>query len=568
MTGIVPILINISINKNYINCQKQKLIMGLGQTLRDIKRLNQIVDVLFKVELGYIIEKLKLKSHLSFGNRFKKQEIKNKNLPARLRMAMEELGGTFIKLGQLLSLRPDLIPDEYCKEFSKLQDDVKEFSYEEVKSIAEEELKKPIGKLFKKFDKKPLAAASVGQVHFAILKTGEKVAVKVQRPKMEEIFKTDIDILYHIADLIERYMPEIGEYNPRRIVEEFEKYTKKELDYLTEAKNIDIFYNNFKDDKKIKIPKVHWEWTTKKILTMEYIDGKKIGDDDITREKRKKVVKTVTNCFIKQVLDHGFFHADPHPGNIFLMKGNKVALLDFGIVGRIDFAMRRKIENILIALVNRDTSLLAGGIIDVGIVDKNTETQQLEKDLAEHLGEYYNLSLQQTSISSFFYDAFTLARKYRMKFPPNFVLLIKAMATTEGFDKKYYPEFNFVKACEPTVRRAMKKRTSPKYLIETAKRTAWNFKEVITRMPERAIRIMDLIEREEKKKIELEDLEIKRFKNENNNTITLAIITGAAIIASSLMVRSELTSAAVVGFSISFILLIFLLISLKKGGVK
>lgn len=541
--------------------------MGLGQTLRDIKRLNQIVDVLFKVELGYFIEKLKLKSHLSLGKRFKKQEFKNKNLPAKLRVAMEELGGTFIKLGQLLSLRPDLIPQEYCDEFSKLQDDVKPFEYEDVKNIVEEELRKPLNKVFKKFDKKPLAAASVGQVHFAILKTGEKVAVKVQRPKMDEIFKTDVDILYHIASLIERYMPEIREYNPKGIVEEFERYTRRELDYRTEAKNIDVFYQNFKDNKKIKIPKVYWEHTTKRVLIMEYIEGSKLGEDNISKEKRKRVVKIVTDCFIKQIMDYGFFHADPHPGNIFLMKNGKVALLDYGIVGRIEPRTRREVENMLIALINRDTNLLANSILEVGIVEKETDTEKLERDLAEHLGEYYNLSLKQTSISNFFYDAFTLARKYRMKFPTNFVLLIKAMATTEGFDKKYYPEFNFVKACEPAVKRAMKKRTSPKYLIEHAKRKAWDIKELIKRAPARVIRIMELIEKEEEKKLELEELQIKRFKNQTGKkdyTITLAIIIGAAIIASSIMAVSQLIIAAITGFTISMILAILLLITAIK----
>ncbi|MFH1211184.1 MAG: AarF/ABC1/UbiB kinase family protein [archaeon] len=541
--------------------------MGLGQTLRDIKRLNQIADVLFKVEMGHVIERLNLKSYLSFGNRLKKKQPKKNNLPVKMRMAMEELGGTFIKLGQLLSLRPDLIPDEYCKEFSKLQDNVKEFSYDEVKQTVESELGKPISQIFKRFDKKPLAAASVGQVHFGILKTGEKVAVKVQRPRMEEIFKTDIDILYHIAGLIEKYMPEIREYNPKGIVEEFEKYTTRELDYMTEGKNIDIFYNNFKNDNKVKIPKVYWEHTTKKVLTMEYIDGKRLGDDNFTKEKRKKVVKTVTDSLIRQVLDYGFFHADPHPGNIFLMKNDRVAFLDFGIVGKVDPTLRRKIEDIMIGLIDKDTNLVAKTVIDVGIVSRDTDVAQLEKDLSEHLGEYHNLSLQQTSMTNFFNDAFTLGRKYRMKFPSNFVLLIKAMATAEGFDKKYYPEANFVKACEPFVRRAMMRRTTPAYLIESAKKTAWDFKNMVRGIPERATRIMDLMEREEKKKIELEELQIKKFKNEENKrdyTTILAIIIGTIVIASSLMLISRLMLAAITGYSISMMLSILLLVHVKK----
>lgn len=539
--------------------------MGLVQTLKDIKRLNQIVDVLLKAELGYLVERLKLKSPLSFGR--KKQELEDKKLQARLRMAMEELGGTFIKLGQLLSLRPDLIPEEYCREFSKLQDNVHEFGYEEARKIVEEELKKPLHKTFKKFEKKPIAAASVGQVYLAVLKTGEKVAVKVQRPGIGGVFKTDIDILYHIAKLAEKHMPELKEYNVSSIVEEFERYTKRELDYTAEAENIDVFYNNFRNDKKIKIPKVYWEYTTKKVLTMEYIEGKKIGCE-AGKEKRKKVVKTMTDCFIKQVLEHGFFHADPHPGNIFLMRGNKVALLDFGIVGRIGLDTRKKVEYVLMAVVNRDANLLARSIIELGIADRETDVDQLEKDLTERLGRYYNLTLEQTNISSLFYEAFSLARKYKMKFPANFVLLIKAMATVEGFDKKYYPEFNLVKACKPTVNRIMKKRTSPKYLLEVAKKTAWELKGIVTEMPSRIARLMDLMEREEKKKLELEELEIRSFKNhKRDSTTVLAIIIGALIVASAIMAASKMFIGAATGLSISLIMTIALL-TMKRKEVK
>ncbi len=537
--------------------------MGLGQTLRDIKRLNQITEVLFKLELGYILERLRLKSFFRFGKKFKKQDFKSKDLPLKIRLAMDELGGAFVKLGQLLSLRPDLIPNHYCEEFTKLQDNVKEFSYEEVKGIIESEFEKPIHAVFKKFNKKPLAAASVGQVHLALLNTGEVVAVKVQRPKIKDTFKTDIDILYHIAALIERYMPELREYSPKGIVEEFEKYTVKELDYTIEAKNIDVFYNNFKSNKNIRIPKVYWEHTTKRVLTMEYLEGKKLGEQNITKEKRKMVVKTITDCFLRQVLDYGFFHADPHPGNILLMKGNKVALLDFGIVGRIDITIRKKIEGMLVALITRDTDLLASSIIDVGIVDKDVDVTQLEKDLADHLGEYYNLSLQQTNISSFFYDAFELAREYKMKFPPNFVLLIKAMATTEGFDKKYYPDFNFVKACEPVVRRAIKKRTSPRYLVESAKRAALDFKELVAKVPSRLLKIMDLIENEERKRIELDEIEIRQLKDQTKKkgtAIILAIVIGSFLIASSLMLASNILYPAIVGFIIAILLTLFLFI--------
>src|SRR3989344_1560988 len=304
--------------------------MSIVTTIKEVSRLRQIAVVLAEQELFFLVDRLKLKRHLPLNHQ--PRYLQNKSdLPRRLRLAMENLSGAFIKLGQLLSLRADLIPKEYAQEFSRLQDEVKPFKFEKVKEVIEKEFQKSLSEIFIKFDPNPIAAASVGQVHKAMLNNGKIVAVKVQRPGIEKIFEVDIALLYHLAVLLEKHYPELKDYNLVDIVKEFEEYTKNELDYICEARNIDVFHSNFKDDP-IKIPKVYWEYTTRRVLTMEFINGVKITQ---VKSNRRMYVRQIVESYLKQTMEYGIFHADPHPGNIFVMENQRLALLDFGIVGHI-----------------------------------------------------------------------------------------------------------------------------------------------------------------------------------------------------------------------------------------
>src|SRR3989344_9101114 len=260
--------------------------MTLKESFQEINRFRQILDVFFKEGFGYMIYKAGLRNHVSLNSRIAGKPEVIDSPQIRIRRAMEELGGTFVKLGQLLSLRQDLIPISYAKEFSKLQDNVPGFSFEEVAQIIEQDLNKNLSEIFLKFEKEPIASESIGQVHVAWLKTGEKVAVKVMRPEIEQLFETDTKILYQIAEILNKHYPELKDYDFLNIVKEFERYTKNELNYVKEANNIEIFYNNFKNDEHIVIPKVYNDFTTKRVLVMDFIDGKKIDEVD---EKSKAV---------------------------------------------------------------------------------------------------------------------------------------------------------------------------------------------------------------------------------------------------------------------------------------
>src|SRR3989344_3296410 len=447
--------------------------MGVAKAYKDIKRLDHVVNILFKHELGYIIDSLKLKSLLPVSKRTRSEKFApNPSMPRALRLSMEDIGATFIKLGQLLSLRPDLIQKEYCKEFSLLQDNVKPIPFMEIKQVIETELKKPISELFLNISENPLASASIGQVHKAKLKNNNVVAIKVQRPNIKWLFDADIDILYHLAALIEHHFPGLNEIKPREIVKEFERYTKNELDYITEANNIEIFYNNFKKSKTVKIPNVYWDFTTSKVLTMEFIDGKRIDSDSkllALKSSKKEVIKNVIDSFITQVIDHGVFHGDPHPGNIFILSKNKIAFLDFGIVGKIPPDLRDSIESLFIGMVKPDKELMIDSLISLGFLEGNMSMQEMKSDLSRHLGKYYSSSLKEINTSELIYDLLALTRKYNLKMPVNFILLMKAIITIEGLGRELNPNFVLVNETRPIVNKIIEKRTSLSYLFKNWK---------------------------------------------------------------------------------------------------
>jgi len=536
--------------------------MSLVKTFKEISRLNQIVNVLFKNELHLIIDKLKLKKHLPVNKQLKIKLQQKSELAKRLRLSMEELSGAFIKLGQLLSLRSDLLPKTYTEEFSKLQDNVKPFKFEKVRQVIEEEFQKPLEDVFAKFEKNPIASASVGQVHKAILKNGKKVAVKVQRPKIQKIFETDIQLFYHIAHLLENHYRELKDYNFIEIIKEFEDYTKNELDYMYEARNIDIFYNNFKKDP-IRIPKVHWSYTTKKVLTMEFIEGKKVTEIKLNR---KLYVKQIVESYLKQTMEYGVFHADPHPGNIFVTPSQKLVLLDFGIVGHISDEIRESFENLFISIIDRDKDLLAETLLRLRIVEDEINENELKEDISLHLGKYYNVDLDKMEISSVMYDVLSLVRKYKMKMPTNFVLLIKATITVEGFGKEMYPDFNLVKICKPYLNKLKDKETSYDDIFEKLKKNLLKSRRDFVNFPQELKKIL----KRDKIKVDIEDKDIRKFTfyiDSAMNRMAMGIILAGLLVSSALIAQAKIPPL-IFELSIFSIIFIFVAIILSFALIK
>ena len=515
--------------------------MAFVSAIRRFSRLKEIVQLLAREGFDEILTRIHFNSPLHLGSALETDKEKKKELvhtAVRLRRVMEDAGGAFTKVGQMLSLRCDLIPQEYCDEFSRLQDNVKAFPYAQVKSTIESEFKKPLKEIFASFEEKPVASASVGQVHKARLKSGEWVAVKIQRPQIERVFDADIDLLHYIAQEAEKYLPEIRPFKPQKIVQEFENYTKKEMDYLLEAKNIDIFYEKYKYSPAIKIPKVYWEYSSSKVLTMEFIEGKKISDVELSKEQKKKVALTLYKSFMTQVFDMHVFHADPHPGNIFYMKNGKIALLDFGIVGRISPDLSESVEMMLVGLVNGDLDILTRSIISIGTVE-DIDEEKFKEDLFEAWGEFHGSSLAEINMKRFFTNTFDLGRKYNIDFPSNFVLLVKGSVTIESFAKQLYPESNFIEVCKDQVKDIVKKEKNPSRIYASLKKQAYTFSSSLRRFPQDLRSVMHILKTGAKVQVEVDHKELNELTVEldrSSNRITFGLIIGGLIIATGLLI--------------------------------
>lgn len=519
--------------------------MAFISAMRRFSRLKEIVNILMKEGFEEIVEQLHFHTPLLLSKAtLEKQKKPTSDIPVRLRRVMENSGGALVKVGQMLSLRPDLIPQEYCDEFAKLQDAVKPFPYAQVKSIIEAEYKKPLKDIFKEFEEKPIASASVGQVHKARLKSGELVAIKIQRPDIKKTFEADIDILQYITEEAEKYLPQLRPFKPKKIVEEFQKYTEKELDYLAEAKNIEVFHEKYKYSPIIKIPKVYNEYTTSRVIVMEFIDGRKISEvHDLTKEEKKKIALAVYNSFIEQVFDMHTFHADPHPGNILLMKNGKIAFLDFGIVGRLSPDLRENIEYMLVGLVKGDLDFLLKSFLGLGVVG-DIDEQKFKEDLFDAWAEYHGSSLKQINMKRFFASTFDMGRKYNIEFPHNFVLLVKAVITTEGFAKQLYPESNFIEVCKPQVEHLLEKERDPKNLYHAFKKGAFEFTTSLRRFPQDLRTLVHILKKGSKVKVEIDHKELNDLTVEldrSSNRLTFGIIIGGLFITTGLLIVADIS---------------------------
>ncbi|KKU42966.1 MAG: hypothetical protein UX56_C0001G0001, partial [Candidatus Azambacteria bacterium GW2011_GWD2_46_48] len=428
-------------------------ILNLKSKIEDLNRLRQIITVFFEAGFGFIIDRLRLRYlvplRLRLSQRFKrlkapaKPEIKPPQV--RLRESFEKLGPSFMKLGQILSLRPDLVGFEYAKELEKLQSRAATFSFEQVEKIIQKEFGRPIGELFKSFEKKAFAAASLAQVHRAVLKDGTQAAVKVQRPNVEETIKKDIHILFFLAFLLEKYIPESKPLRPTQVVKEFAAWTMRELDFKVEATNTERFRYNLKDEPDIKIPKVYWDLTSQKVLTMEFVDGVKLDEEErLAKMKlsRELLARNAVKVLLKQFLIDGFFHADPHPGNFFVLKNNIICLHDFGMVGYVSPEMRSEMVSYFMSFINQDMENSLKHLLDVAEVREGSDVEGFKQEVSSILSAWF-YSPAKESIATSFFKAISASVKYNIVFPSNLVLLGKAMLATEAMAKRFYPKFDF-----------------------------------------------------------------------------------------------------------------------------
>ena len=521
----------------------------IGQKIRDIRRLNQILRILTKHGFGFAIQQLHLKEHAIGRGIIKTRMLRRFTEPpesraVRLRKVLEELGPTFIKLGQTLSVRPDLVPLDLCYELSKLQDRVPPFGYEDVKKQMKESFGSYPDKIFASFDPVPFAAASLGQAHRARLKTGENVVVKVQRPDMRKMIETDVDILYTLAQLANRYMHDIKIFDPISIVDEFSRVITKEIDFTYEAHNIDKFCKNFKDSTTVQIPRVYWEYTKQKVITTEEITGIRMSDylnQPHSDEEKKAVAANGANAILQQIFIDGFFHADPHPGNLFILPDNAAAFVDFGIVGRLDEDTRDVVVNLLIAISTKNINGIIKALEMLGSVAEEHSLRDFKHDISDFVERFYDIPLKQIEISTILPQAVELMTRHKLKIPPQFHVMIKALVTMDGVARQLDPDFNTIAHTRPFVERLVHERHDPKRIFKDVAIYSSELLDILKVIPKDAYEIIKKIKKGTLK-IEFEHQGLSKFiaeMDKSSNRISFSLVISALIIGSSLIIMAN-----------------------------
>ena len=442
-------------------------------------------------------------------------------------------------------MRHDIIPLEYANELAKLQDDVPPFDYEDVEVIIREELGHSIEEIFDYFDKKPFASASIGQVHRAKIKNYDEVVVKVQRPDIKEVIKSDLDIMYSIARLLNEHISEARLYRPIEIVDELSRSILEELDYVQEGWNADNFAANFRDSRQIYVPKIYWDYTNTRVLTLEYIEGIKGSHVDLLEKRgfnRREIALAIANSFLKQVFEDGFFHADLHPGNILIMKDGKVAFLDYGMMGHLSAETRDMLLDGMKAFVQGDISLFVEIFQEMGGIYSGVDTKSFKVDIEYFRSKYYGRALKHIDPSVIIEELIGILRKNRVKLPYNITLLVRGTITVEGFELIIDPDFNFAELVEPYAKNAIIKSYYPQNMARILYSNISRWSRIFQKSPTKISHILDIAENGYvgiKLESEFSD-EIISLINIATNRLSFTLMTSSIIIASSLILRTDM----------------------------
>lgn len=435
----------------------------MSHNFKDLKRLEQVISTMLSYEFGFWLSKMHLVKKRKDGFPIPSTE------PIVIRKIMEELGGTFVKLGQLLSLRPDLIPPKYSEEFSNLQDNVKPFPRAQAIELIEESLGIKTKEVFTEIPKIPIASASIGQVYKAKLHNGTYVALKVQRPNIRDTIESDLEILAFFAKELKKHMNN-KIMDPQVVVEELKNYTLKELNYLNELQNLEKF-NATLPQGLIRVPRVYRDFSSDKVLVMEFLEGVKLKDymkKKLSPKERTELADLLANSYFQQMFVTGFIHADPHPGNIIVLDekkypNQKIGLIDFGIVGKVDDSIKNGMLKMFLSLINKDLEGLVDSMVDLHLLKEKNNA--LMNDVRDVLGPYYNVSFDKIDLPKLFMQSLNFARRYNVEIPRDYVLVGKALVTIQSVCININPKFNLVESSKDFVTGMMLKKYSPKFIL-------------------------------------------------------------------------------------------------------
>lgn len=554
--------------------------MGLrnGVThLGHIARYREIGNVLIKHGFGFLFDRFSLRRIMGewkLGGW--ENEAEGPGSPQRLRYALEELGPTFTKLGQLLSIRPDLLGPEYIIELEKLQNEVPPITFEEVLEVCSHN-RLDIERDFLFVNPIPLAAASIAQVHEAVLKSGEKVVLKVQRPGIEKIIETDLLILSDMGRLLEKRTSWGKLYKLSEIVDELSAAVRQELNFEQEARNADLFFTNYQHDRHVLIPRVYWNYSSRQVLTMEYLGGIKISDFAELKKANFRTADIAENllaALFTQIYERGFFHADPHPGNIAVGANGQIIFYDFGQVGMLDEILKEHCIDLLLSMIKHDVDGVTRALLSIGISSQYVNREELRQDVARMDQKYYGMPLAQIKLGVSMAELLELSTRYQVRIPANLSLVVKMLMTIESIIAQLDPQISLVKIAEPYGRRVLLRRYSPDYVMKSLQGIAHDYSRIVRNLPVNLEKILSLVS-EGEFKLKMEDVNLNKMTAKfdvMSNRLSLAIIVASIIIGTALI--AEKINASIIsrvpvvelGFVAAVILGLLLAYSIIRSG--
>ncbi len=539
--------------------------------LRDLPRYRQILATLVRYGYQDVVAALHLEGlvrpleRVALGD-----DVPPHDRARRLRLICEDLGPTFVKLGQLLSMRPDLLPEAYTTELAALRDDVRPFPYEEAEVILTEDYGRPPSEVFRAIDPAPVASASISQVHCATLRDSRVIALKIRRPGIDKVVQADLDILKNLAQLAERRLTFLVPYAPAALAREFERSLKRELDFTVERRTMERCQAQFADEPTAHIPFVVREYSTSRVLAMEYIGGVSVNDLDGLKQmgiEPAKVAIRGVRILLSQIFDFGFFHADPHPGNLRVLPGGVIAPLDYGMFGQLDARNRERIADLLTGLLAQDTDRVLRAMDALEIRGEHVDHRALRRDAAELVASYAELTLDTIDLSKLLSELIVFIRTHHLHIPPDLVLLIRSLVTIEGVGHALDPHFDIGAELHPFIRRLTLRRYHPWRLLSQSARTAEDLQRIATLLPDVLSQSLESIKRGALTvHFDLHNFDsLVKQLTRASNTLAAGIVLAGLIVGSSLVLRVGPASLAYAGFSIALVIGLYLTWNTFRG---